>query len=173
MRCARSRPYIEINLFTPSLRPVRTMPPLRELAPQPMVSASKTATLAPSLASVLAAESPVKPAPMMATLTLSGIGRAGSVPGICAVVNQKFCSWTGMCFRTGGVCGARGSFKSLTAKIAKKSRKGRKELLTALQSPRSSGLRRSATGPARTRLPGRSCRSGSGRTESFPSLGRA
>ena len=98
MRCVRSRPYIEISLLTPSLSPVRTMPPLRELAPQPMVSASSTATLAPSFASVRAAESPVNPAPMMATLTPSGRGSAGSVSGMVAVVSQKFCSRMGMSY---------------------------------------------------------------------------
>ena len=50
MRCVSSRPYIEISLLTPSFIPVSTMPPLRELAPQPMVSDSSTATLAPRLA---------------------------------------------------------------------------------------------------------------------------
>ena len=88
MRCVRSRPYLEMSWFTPSFMPVRTMPPLRELAPQPMVSDSSTATFAPRLASVRAAESPVKPAPITATSTMSGSGRADSVVGISVVVSQ-------------------------------------------------------------------------------------
>src|SRR5260370_1336003 len=56
------------------------MPPLRELAPQPTVSASKTATRAPDFASVRAADNPVKPLPITATSTLSGKGEgAGHV----------------------------------------------------------------------------------------------
>ena len=60
MRRVSSRPYLEMSWFTPSFIPVSTMPPLRELAPQPMVSLSSTATLAPRLARVRAAESPGK-----------------------------------------------------------------------------------------------------------------
>ena len=92
MSCVRSRPYMEISLFTPSFRPVSTMPPLRELAPQPTVSASSTATLAPCLANVRVADSPVYPAPITATSTLSGNGCVASAFGISTVVSQKFLS---------------------------------------------------------------------------------
>ena len=84
----RSRPYIEISWFTPSFIPVSTMPPLRELAPQPMLSLSSTTTFAPLAASVRAADNPVKPAPMTATSAASGSARAASVRGISTVVNQ-------------------------------------------------------------------------------------
>ena len=92
MRRVSSRPYLEINSLTPSFSPVSTIPPLRELAPHPMVSDSSTTTLAPRFESARAAERPVKPAPMTATFTRSGSRRVGSVPGIFVVVNQKFCS---------------------------------------------------------------------------------
>ena len=68
------------------------MPPFRELAPQPIVSASSTATLAPRRASVIAAESPVNPAPTTATSTLSGKGRKDGF-GICTVSSQNVFSW--------------------------------------------------------------------------------
>src|SRR6266446_5095407 len=64
------------------------MPPLRELAPQPMVCASKTATDAPDFARVLAAERPVKPAPIMAASTCWGKSRAAGL-GISTVSSQK------------------------------------------------------------------------------------
>ena len=75
MRCVRSRPYMEINLLTPSFIPVSTIPPFRELAPHPMLSASSTATFAPRLARVRAAERPVKPEPITATSTVFGMER--------------------------------------------------------------------------------------------------
>src|SRR5581483_10102158 len=95
--CTRSRPYIEINLLTPSLSPVSTIPPLRELAPHPRVCASSTATWAPRLASVRAADKPVNPAPITATSTRSGKLGAGSGFGISTVVNQKLCSRGAIC----------------------------------------------------------------------------
>ena len=58
------------------------MPPLRELAPQPTVSDSRTATLAPHLARVRPAERPVKPAPMTATSLASGRGGDALVGGV-------------------------------------------------------------------------------------------
>src|SRR5579863_7656943 len=64
------------------------MPPLRELAPQPTVSASSTAVFTPFFASVRAAESPVKPAPTMATSTLAG-SASGRGFGISTVSTQK------------------------------------------------------------------------------------
>src|SRR5437879_6430314 len=73
--------------------PVSTIPPLRELAPQPKVSASRTATLTPRLASVRAAERPQKPPPTMATSTKSGISDEGAAAGESTVVAQKFFSW--------------------------------------------------------------------------------
>ena len=88
IRRVSSRPYIEITLLTPSFIPVRTMPPLRELAPQPTVSDSSTATLAPRFARVRAADRPVKPAPITATSTRSGSAGALSPCGIATVVNQ-------------------------------------------------------------------------------------
>src|SRR5690348_3240332 len=88
-RAVVSRPYFASNCSTPSLRPVRTMPPLRELAPQPGVSASRTATRAPRLARTRAEESPVIPAPITATSTDSGKGRERSPAGIEAVSSQK------------------------------------------------------------------------------------
>jgi hypothetical protein len=88
MRRVRSRPYIEISLFTPSFIPVSTMPPLRELAPHPIDSLSSTATFAPRLASVRAADSPVNPAPITATSTTSGKGWVPFVEGNSAVVSQ-------------------------------------------------------------------------------------
>ena len=48
------------------------MPPLRELAPQPMVWVSSTATLMPRRASARAAQRPVMPPPMTATSTRVG-----------------------------------------------------------------------------------------------------
>jgi hypothetical protein len=78
MRRVSSRPYIRDELVYAELQPVSTMPPLRELAPQPMVSDSSTTTFAPRLASASAAESPVNPAPMMATSALSADGSAGA-----------------------------------------------------------------------------------------------
>ena len=68
--------------------PVSTMPPLRELAPHPIVSDSSTATFAPRLAKVRAADKPVKPAPITATSTVSGTDPALSLSGIDTVVNQ-------------------------------------------------------------------------------------
>src|SRR5438270_12004473 len=68
------------------------MPPFRELAPQPMVSASSTAVLAPRRARARAAESPVNPAPTTATSTLSGKGRKDGF-GICTVSSQNVFSW--------------------------------------------------------------------------------
>src|SRR5713226_8851703 len=64
------------------------MPPLRELAPQPTVSASKAAMRAPAFASVRAADNPVKPAPITATSTLSGKG-CGAGVGISTVFSQN------------------------------------------------------------------------------------
>src|ERR1700756_3003791 len=78
-----------------SLSPVRTMPPLRELAPQPMVCASKTVTDAPDFARVRAAERPVKPAPIMATSTRWGKSRAAGF-GISMVSSQKVFSLMGI-----------------------------------------------------------------------------
>ena len=92
IRCVRSRPYIEINWLTPSFNPGSTMPPLRELAPHPIVSPSSTVTFAPAFANLRAADKPVKPAPMTATSAVSGSARDPSVAGISTVVNQKFCS---------------------------------------------------------------------------------
>src|SRR5438552_3617373 len=83
----RSCPYMETSLFTPSLSPVSTMPPLRELAPQPIVSDSRTATVAPRLAKARAAERPVKPAPIIATSALSGSDWERSV---CAMNQNLF-----------------------------------------------------------------------------------
>ena len=88
MRCVRSRPYIEMSWLTPSFMPVRTMPPLRELAPHPMVSDSSTATFAPRLASVRAAERPVNPAPITATSTVSGRDPEAFGAAIAVVVSQ-------------------------------------------------------------------------------------
>jgi len=56
------------------LSPVSVIPPLRELAPQPIVSASSTTTFVPRFAKVRAALNPVYPPPMIATSTLSGMG---------------------------------------------------------------------------------------------------
>src|SRR5882724_8588162 len=64
------------------------MPPLRELAPQPMVCESKTATVAPDFASDLAAERPVSPAPIMATSTRCGSSRV-TAAGISTVSSQN------------------------------------------------------------------------------------
>src|SRR5690348_160982 len=88
-RAVVSRPYFASNCSTPSFRPVRTMPPLRELAPQPGVSASRTATRAPRLARTRAAESPVIPPPITATSAASGKGSEGAADGIEAVSSQK------------------------------------------------------------------------------------
>jgi hypothetical protein len=71
-----------------SFMPVSTIPPLRELAPQPKVFASSTAVCTPRFANILAAESPVTPLPMMATSTLSGKAREGSARGMVAVSSQ-------------------------------------------------------------------------------------
>src|SRR5207302_2401900 len=89
IRCVRSLPYMEISLLTPNFRPVSTMPPLRELAPHPMVSASRTATVALFFARVRAPDKPVYPAPITATSTSSGSGRAALAVGIPAVVSQQ------------------------------------------------------------------------------------
>jgi len=63
------------------------MPPLRELAPQPIELASRMTTFTPRFARVRAAERPVKPAPIMATSVRAGTSPA--VPdGIAAVVSQ-------------------------------------------------------------------------------------
>src|ERR1700730_1887641 len=64
------------------------MPPLRELAPQPMVWDSRTATDPPPRARERAAERPVKPAPMMATSTRCGNSR-GAGAGLSTVSSQK------------------------------------------------------------------------------------
>src|SRR5712675_1877161 len=82
-----------MRVGTGSFIPVRTMPPLRELAPQPGVSASRTATFTPRLASVRAAERPQKPPPTTATSTKSGISDEGAIAGKPTVVAQKFFSW--------------------------------------------------------------------------------
>src|ERR1700736_697961 len=74
------------------------MPPFRELAPHPTVWDSRTATLAPRFASVLAADNPVKPAPITATSTRSGEGCCGSA-GISAVYNQNVFSRMGIGLR--------------------------------------------------------------------------
>ncbi len=73
---------------------MRTMPPLRELAPQPMVCESKTATVAPDFASDLAAERPVNPAPIMATSTRCGSSRV-TAAGISTVSSQNVFSCMG------------------------------------------------------------------------------
>src|SRR5256885_11700560 len=44
IRRVASRPYFETSFSTGSFIPVSTIPPFRELAPQPTVSASRTAT---------------------------------------------------------------------------------------------------------------------------------
>src|SRR5215510_10982080 len=91
MRFVASRPYLFISVRIPSFSPLSTIPPFRQLAPQPTFSASNTATRAPPFASVRAADNPVKPPPITATSTLSGNGRTGS-RGASTVVNQKFFS---------------------------------------------------------------------------------
>src|SRR5574341_1421043 len=78
-----------MSVFTPSFRPVSTIPPFRELAPHPIVSASNTTTLTPRRASARAAERPVKPLPMIATSAFPGHGRAGSGSGIVTVSIQN------------------------------------------------------------------------------------
>src|SRR5437879_12688425 len=76
--------------------PVRTIPPLRELAPQPKVSASRTATFTPRLASARAADKPQNPAPTPATSTESGSSEKAATAGESTVVVQKFLSWMSM-----------------------------------------------------------------------------
>ena len=65
------------------------MPPLRELAPQPIVWASSTATFAPRLVSARAAARPVKPPPITATSTVSGNAPEASPAGIDVVSIQN------------------------------------------------------------------------------------
>src|SRR3990172_2476728 len=78
-----------MSVFTPSFRPVSTIPPFRELAPHPIVSASNTTTLTPRRASARAAERPVNPLPMTATSAFPGHGRAASGSGIASVSIQN------------------------------------------------------------------------------------
>ena len=76
---ARRSPYRATSVAGSSLRPVSTCPPLRELAPQPTRSRSRTTTDAPAIASRRAADSPVYPAPTTATSTRDGTsGRTAS-----------------------------------------------------------------------------------------------
>ena len=77
-----------MSVGTGSFMPVRTIPPLRELAPQPKVSASRTATFTPRLARERAAESPQKPAPTTTTSALSGKPLADSAGGAATVSSQ-------------------------------------------------------------------------------------
>src|SRR4029077_16482045 len=74
------------------------MPPLRQLAPHPMVSASRTATRTPRFASPRAAESPQKPAPTPARSTCSGSGPSKPRTGSATVCNQQFVSLMDMIF---------------------------------------------------------------------------
>ena len=67
-RCAVSLPNRLSKAPAESLVPVRTCPPLRELAPQPIVRASNTATRAPCVANSRAADKPVHPHDLNATL---------------------------------------------------------------------------------------------------------
>ena len=67
-RLAASRPYLWKTVSMESFRPVSTMPPFRELAPQPMLLVSSTATVLPRYARVRAAESPVKPPPTIGSM---------------------------------------------------------------------------------------------------------
>ena len=71
---ARVAPYRLTAVLKLMAKPVVAIPPLRPDAPQPTVWRSKTATLAPCLANSRAADSPVNPAPMIATSTSSGTG---------------------------------------------------------------------------------------------------
>src|SRR6516162_2489362 len=96
MRCAVSRPYFSISRRAPSFSPVSTIPPLRELAPQPMLWASSTTTFAPLRASTRAAERPVYPAPMTATSARSGRGSGASTAGIVTPSIQNVCSLSGI-----------------------------------------------------------------------------
>src|SRR5260370_20997778 len=92
-----------MSVLAGSFSPVRTMPPLRELAPQPMVWASKMATDAPPPARDRAAERPGKPAPITATSTRCGNSRATGV-GLCTVSSQKVFSLIVMCVRLASLC---------------------------------------------------------------------
>ena len=56
----------------PRFTPLETWPALRPLAPKPKSSASSTTTLAPARRRVIAAFSPVKPPPTIATSARSG-----------------------------------------------------------------------------------------------------
>src|SRR5260370_34982826 len=92
-----------MSVLAGSFSPGRTMPPLRELAPQPMVWASKMATDAPPRARDRAAERPVKPAPITATSRRCGNSRATGV-GICTVSSQKVFSLMVMCVGVASLC---------------------------------------------------------------------
>src|SRR6516164_8006331 len=105
IRCAVSRPYFSISRRASSFSPVSTIPPLRELAPQPILWASSTTTFAPLRASTRAAERPVYPAPMTATSARSGRGSGASTAGIDTPSIQKVCSSSGIVL--GFVRGAR------------------------------------------------------------------
>ena len=91
---ATSMPYSAAQPATPRFEPTETWPPLRPLAPQATVLVSKTATEAPPLASVRAAERPVSPPPMTATSTDSGSGvsAGGSLALHSRSACQKTCS---------------------------------------------------------------------------------
>src|SRR6266478_2959826 len=82
-----------MSVGTGSFIPVRTMPPLRELAPQPNVSDSNTATFTPRFARARAAESPQNPPPTTATSIVSGRVCEAAIAGEPTVVAQKFFSW--------------------------------------------------------------------------------
>ena len=68
--------------------PLPIMPPLRVLAPLPGSPASRTATLRPARAAVKAADSPVNPAPTMATSAVAGRGASARGTGGAAAHHQ-------------------------------------------------------------------------------------
>jgi len=69
------------------------MPPLRELAPQPNVSASSTPHAQPRFPSVRAAERPQKPPPITATSRESGSSGASNVGEATVVASNFLYEW--------------------------------------------------------------------------------
>ena len=69
---AYSIPYFLYILKISCFKPGVAIPPLRELAPQPIFFSSKTATELSDFASTLAAVKPVYPLPIITKSTLSG-----------------------------------------------------------------------------------------------------
>ena len=90
MPAARSGPRRRSSSSISGLYPGRMNPPFRLLAPHPTMCCSNTVTSSPRRASVLAAERPVYPPPMITTSLEAGSGERGMVgSGAVSVQRQR------------------------------------------------------------------------------------